>query len=82
MTTPDHLIEAVNLRRVFRNTEVVAGISFSTRCGPDSRKATCALPPVSIAHLPLDAEKSARQQMTLFDRATRKEGVIPYEFDR
>jgi hypothetical protein len=82
MTTPDHLIEAINLRRVFRNTEVVAGISFSTRCGQDSRKATCALPPASIAHLHLGAEKPARQQMTLFDRAPRKESVSPYEFDR
>ena len=77
MTTPDHLIEAVNLRRVFRNAESVAGISFSTRCGQDSRRATCALPPVSIAHPRLDAEKSARHQMTLFDRANHKGECYP-----
>jgi ABC-type oligopeptide transport system ATPase subunit len=29
MTTPDHLIEAVNLRRVFHTAEAVAGICFS-----------------------------------------------------
>lgn len=45
MTLPDHLIEAVDLRRVFNPTETGVGISFSAWREQDISRATRASPP-------------------------------------